>query len=417
MVRMTCMLVALVGVMPFGCPTTTDPGTFDNSLRNTLTATAEAVDTDTQQAVSSIRVTNKVTLRAAVTAGNTTGATPQFAWLQTGGLGVNLANANLAEAGFTAPSAETDQVLTFLVTVSTPNGATGRATVQIDLQADPDYYAYDFGDATGSGGAKGPTADAGADRRVLPGDTVTLDASRSSGRGLTYRWRQLSGPTVELTDANTVAAKFIAPAYNADANVLRFEVSVTDEAARTVTDRVAITVRDPTISDDEVIVTTSMGNFTLKLYPEDAPITVANFLQYVDDSFYDGTIFHRVIPDFVIQGGGFTTGLVEKDTRDPIINEANNGIKNTRGTVAMARTSAPNSATSQFFVNLTDNDFLDYTATNAGYAVFGEVTTGMDIVDLIATVQTESRSGFDDVPVTDVIIQSIKRKQVEQERQ
>jgi cyclophilin family peptidyl-prolyl cis-trans isomerase len=129
----------------------------------------------------------------------------------------------------------------------------------------------------------------------------------------------------------------------------------------------------------------------------------------VDDGFYDGTIFHRVIPDFVVQGGGFEPGLVEKDTRDMIVNEATNGLKNTRGSIAMARRNEPDSATSQFYFNVADNTSLDYTSTSPGYTVFGWVIRGMSVVDQIATVQTESRDGFDDVPVEDVLIESIER--------
>ena len=154
---------------------------------------------------------------------------------------------------------------------------------------------------------------------------------------------------------------------------------------------------------------TSMGEMVIELNEEAATVTTKNFLQYVEEGFYDGTIFHRVIPDFMIQGGGFTEELVQKETRAPIVNEANNGLKNERGTTAMARTSDPDSATAQFFVNLVDNDFLNYINDgNPGYAVFGKVVEGMETVDKIASVQTGSQKGMEDVPTEPVVITSAK---------
>jgi cyclophilin family peptidyl-prolyl cis-trans isomerase len=154
---------------------------------------------------------------------------------------------------------------------------------------------------------------------------------------------------------------------------------------------------------------TSMGNIVIELDEQAAPVTVSNFLGYVQAGFYDGTIFHRVIPGFMIQGGGFTEQMAKKQTRDPIINEAKNGLSNMRGTIAMARTNDPNSATCQFFINHSDNEFLNYIDENrAGYAVFGKVTEGMDVVDTIAAVKTTTKNGMDDVPVETVTIQSAK---------
>ncbi len=157
-----------------------------------------------------------------------------------------------------------------------------------------------------------------------------------------------------------------------------------------------------------VVMETNYGRITIELYADKAPITVKNFLQYVDDKHYDGTIFHRVIADFMIQGGGFEPGMKEKKTRDPIKNEAGNGLKNERGTIAMARTPDPDSATSQFFINTVDNKKLDRANTkdNVGYAVFGRVIDGMDVVDAIRRVKTEE---VGDVPVKDVIIRSVRR--------
>jgi cyclophilin family peptidyl-prolyl cis-trans isomerase len=158
-----------------------------------------------------------------------------------------------------------------------------------------------------------------------------------------------------------------------------------------------------------VVFETSMGAFTIELYPEEAPITVENFLQYVDDGFFDGTVFHRVIPNFVIQGGGFTEAMKQKPTRATITNEADNGLKNLRGTLSMARTSDVNSATSQFFVNLADNAFLDHGARDFGYAVFAKVVEGLDVVDAIAGVKTGSRGGHQDVPLDPVVVQRARR--------
>ncbi len=154
----------------------------------------------------------------------------------------------------------------------------------------------------------------------------------------------------------------------------------------------------------KVRISTSKGDIVVELNQEKAPVTVANFLKYVNENFYDGTIFHRVIKGFMVQGGGMTADMRQKQTNPPIVNEAKNGLKNDRGTLAMARTSDPDSATSQFFINHADNDFLNYGVRDAGYAVFGKVVEGMDVVDAIANVKT--RPG--DVPVETVVINSIR---------
>jgi peptidyl-prolyl cis-trans isomerase B (cyclophilin B) len=153
---------------------------------------------------------------------------------------------------------------------------------------------------------------------------------------------------------------------------------------------------------------TSLGTITLELDAAKAPATVANFLEYVNSGFYDNTVFHRVIDGFMIQGGGFEPGLRQKTTRAPIKNEADNGVRNARYTVAMARTPDPHSASSQFFINVSDNDFLDHSAPTAqgwGYCVFGKVVEGMEVVDQIKKVATGSRGMHGDVPVQDVVIQ------------
>jgi peptidyl-prolyl cis-trans isomerase A (cyclophilin A) len=158
-----------------------------------------------------------------------------------------------------------------------------------------------------------------------------------------------------------------------------------------------------------IILSTSMGDLKIDLFEAEAPVTVANFIQYVDDGFFDGTIFHRVIPGFVLQGGGFTADMKEKKTRPPIKNEAGNGLKNKRGALSMARTQEVNSATSQFFINIQDNTFLDHGTRDFGYAVFAKVTDGMEIVDRIAAVATGNAGMHQDVPIEPVIIISAKR--------
>jgi cyclophilin family peptidyl-prolyl cis-trans isomerase len=153
---------------------------------------------------------------------------------------------------------------------------------------------------------------------------------------------------------------------------------------------------------------TSLGAITLELDADKAPQTVANFVQYAKDGFYNGTIFHRVIKDFMIQGGGYTADMQKKATREPIQNEANNGLKNKRGTIAMARTSAPHSATAQFFINHKDNDFLDYPSRDGwGYCVFGKVTAGMDVVDAIANQPTGIARGMRNVPKKPILIEKV----------
>ena len=162
----------------------------------------------------------------------------------------------------------------------------------------------------------------------------------------------------------------------------------------------------------QVVVKTSMGSFTIELYPDKAPVTVKNFLMYVDEGFYAGTIFHRVIDGFMVQGGGLDSSMTKKKTAAPIVNEAGNKLKNTVGTVAMARTSEPNSATAQFFVNVKDNAFLDYRDSSPegiGYCVFGKVVSGMDVVEKIKAVPTGTKNGMGNVPTTPVVIESITR--------
>jgi peptidyl-prolyl cis-trans isomerase A (cyclophilin A) len=169
----------------------------------------------------------------------------------------------------------------------------------------------------------------------------------------------------------------------------------------------------PQSKDDttKVVFTTNLGNITILLYEREAPITAKNFLAYIDSGFYGGLTFHRVIPGFMVQGGGFLKNLAKRQPiLPPIKNESDNGMKNERGTISMARTPDPNSATSQFFINVADNGSLDFKGTAWGYAVFGKVIEGMDVVDKIVSVKRETRDRMENVPVDPIIIISAKRK-------
>lgn len=397
MYKLTCLMIGVASIMPFGCPSsdTVDPGTATATIDGPTEAT----------------VGQTIILQATATAG-AEGRTITYSWYQKAGRGVQILDADTSAASFVAPSMPTKQDLTFVVSVRDSEGATARAEHTVTVNADANYSAYDPNTNPNITPTNtGPTADAGADSTAKPGNTVQLDGSKSRGSGLTYAWRQVGGRSVAISNASSSQASFVAPDFiDGGDNLLRFELVVTDRNNRAVTDRVQVTVTNPNISDTQVRVETTMGSFVIELYPDKAPATVANFLQYVDDGFYDGTIFHRVIAGFVVQGGGFTPGLNLKTTRDPIVNESSNGLKNDRTTVAMARTSDPNSATSQWFVNLVNNDFLNRTdASNPGYCVFGHIIEGMDVIDTIATVQTGTVSGYNDVPLTDVIVNSAKR--------
>jgi len=167
----------------------------------------------------------------------------------------------------------------------------------------------------------------------------------------------------------------------------------------------------PTGTNPMVEMRTSLGTMKIELYPDKAPKTAENFLQYAREGFYDGTVFHRVISGFMIQGGGFTPNMSEKETRAPIENEASNGLKNVHGSLAMARTGDPHSASSQFFINTVDNPFLDFTGETVqgfGYAVFGQVVEGLETLDAIKKVSTGSRDGQNDVPMNPVVIESVR---------
>lgn len=264
-------------------------------------------------------------------------------------------------------------------------------------------------------------------------ETVSLTAALPEGidpSKVSVSWYQTFGREVELVDADSIEASFVAPSLASD-QTLRFRVDVRDATGKIASATVEVTVMadlgfEPsptptgggsTGSDPfpKVRIVTGRGIMIVRLNRAKAPITVDNFLRYVDDKFYDGTIFHRVIPDFVVQGGGFTQDLTQKETRPPIKNEANNGLKNDRGTIAMARTNDPDSATSQFYFNLVDNDSLNYRPGFPGYAVFGEIIDGIETIDRIAAEETSTQNGMSDVPVTPIIILAIER--VEDEEQ
>ena len=414
MLRFTMLVLAIGALIPLGplsCPQTGD-ATDDlvDGERGTIVTAATAVDSAT--------VGQTVALIATATP-TAAGGTIRYSWAQIDGHGVEILDGDSAAASFVAPSLGGGQALTFLVTTTNDAGDAGRAAVSVSVAEDPDYDPYaDIGGGSDSSVAGGPVADAGDDQSVQQAEVVTLDASDSRGTDLTYRWRQIAGTTVVLSATDVAEVTFTAPAYGADgSSVLLFELAVTDDENRTVTDRVQVTVRDPDATFVRVTVATTMGDFVIELDQDKAPLTVENFLQYVDDGFYTNTLFHRVIPNFVVQGGGFLVGLTQKDTRDPIVNEADNGLSNIRGTVAMARTSDPDSATSQWFVNVANNtsggdglsDLDPGGVDESGYAVFGTVVEGMDVVDNIAAVATTTTNGMQDVPVQDVIIRSITR--------
>jgi cyclophilin family peptidyl-prolyl cis-trans isomerase len=189
-------------------------------------------------------------------------------------------------------------------------------------------------------------------------------------------------------------------------------IALLAETARADESAAAAAPETHTEANPMVTLKTTLGDITIELFPDKAPETVANFLQYVDDGHYNGTIFHRVIDGFMIQGGGFTPEMQQKPTRAPIRNEAANGLKNERGALAMARTSEPHSATAQFFINVVDNDFLNFRSPDRngyGYCVFGKVVAGMDVVDKIKAVPTATRLFHENVPVEPVIIREAAR--------
>lgn len=212
----------------------------------------------------------------------------------------------------------------------------------------------------------------------------------------------------------TVVGISILMTQSAFAEEARDYEATVDSEATSVIEAGAQDIDTTVIEKENPVVTikTSKGNIVVELFQEEAPITVENFLRYVDEGYYAGTIFHRVIPNFMVQGGGFTADMNQKSTHEPIRNEATNGLENERGTLAMARTQVVDSATSQFFINVADNAFLNHTAPNPqgfGYAVFGRVTEGMDVVDAIVSVRTGRSGPHSDVPVEPIEILEVTR--------
>jgi cyclophilin family peptidyl-prolyl cis-trans isomerase len=402
LVLLTATITALVPLSPLGCP----PADLPPDL---LLPTERAALTTTAEAPATANVGETVLLQADAVA-RPDGGTISVAWMQTAGPGVPIANATHAAASFVAPSLAQSAEMRFMVTTHDEGGAVGRADVAVTVAADPNH-----GQSTSQPAA--PVVNAGADQWALSGEQVTLDGSKSTGSGLAYSWRQVSGPPVTFNARDAAQVTFQAPNYDPNDTLVVAELTVIDATGRGMTDRTQVKIGDPTLSDTKVQIETTKGTIVLALNRAKAPVTVGNFLWYIDDRFYDGTLFHRVIPQFVVQGGGFLPGLVEKKVRDPIINEASNGLSNVRGTIAMARTSAPNTATSQFFINVANNikggdgqsDLDPGGVSPDGYAVFGEVSAGMGVVDQIAAVTTGTKNGFQDVPVEDVVVTSIRR--------
>lgn len=402
MLRVSCLLLAssfLAQLLPIGCPSGGDDSGTALPDRGVIALQATATPTATpgERVALSVRTLSEM-------------ADARFSWLQISGQGVRIDDSESTSASFIAPSLQNTQTLRFRVTARNAAGDVGSAEVKTVVTADPNFGSGSGGSG-GSGGGQGTSliARAGADKSAEEESTVTLDGSASIGNGLSYQWRQLRGADVTVNNATSVRATFIAPAFETDGdNSLEFELVVRDSSARIARDRVIVTITQKSglVTKPRVRFRTSLGDFVMEMEPQRSPNTVANFLQYVDDDFYDNTIVHRVVPGFVIQGGGFTSGLVQKTPRAPIDGEAPNGLSNVRATVAMALSAGnPDSGTSQWFVNLVDNTFLD----RQNFTVFARVVEGMNIVDQIATVQTTSRNGFDDVPVTDVIVFDVER--------
>ena len=310
------------------------------------------------------------------------GDTLQYSWTQTGGPDVDLTDVDTPEPSFTAPEGEA--TLVFRVSVADGLGAQDADFVKVTVVSENED----------------PIADAGPDRNVVAGLVVTLDASGSTdpdNDALSFEWDQTSGTAVQIDGGDSVRATFTVPD---DAETLSFTLIAQDGLGGLDTDEVTFTV----VAEPRVRLQTSVGEIVVELLLEDVPVTSLNFLRYVDEGFYNGTIFHRVVPDFVVQGGGFLPGMEEQEgIRDPIVNEFSSDRSNLRSTVAMAKVGDdPDSATSQFFFNLDDNsENLD--DQNGGFTVFARVIEGMDVVDAIAEVELDGET-----PVEDILIESAK---------
>lgn len=304
------------------------------------------------------------------------GATLHYSWTQTGGAEVELVDGDSAEPSFTAP--EEEGTLIFRMSVVDEFDAEDTDSVNVTVVTEN----------------RPPIAAAGSDRNVVVGLVVTLDASGSSdpdGDALSFAWDQTDGPAVEVEDVGAGRATFTVPE---GAETFRFSVIVQDGLGGLDSAAVTLTVVD----EPQVRIVTSMGEVVVEVLLDEAPITSLNFLRYVDAGFYNGTIFHRVVPEFVVQGGGFLPGMIaQAGLRDPIINEFSPDRSNIRGTVAMAKQGDdPDSATSQFFFNLADNsENLDN--QNGGFTVFARLVEGMDVVDAMAEAALDGETPVDDI--------------------
>ncbi len=345
----------------------------------------------------SVNAGSMVTLDGSASSDPDAGQTLSFSWTQVSGEGVILGNSNTATATFVAPPA--GGALEFRLTVT--DGEGGVATDDITVTVNT-----------------APTADAGEDHNVAPGVIVTLDASSSSDAespSLSFAWEQIGGPQVSLDDPTAETTTFTVPD---EEGTLVFELTAEDSQGLTATDTISLNIR----TSPQVRMATSSGDMVIEMLVDEAPITTRNFLQYVEDRFYDDTIFHRVIREDtsglgVAQGGGFFRNeddLIErKAVRDPIVNEFSADRPNVRGTLSMAKTSDPDSATSQFFFNVIDNPALDNPDNSGGFAVFASVVEGLDVMDAIGAVETGSEqtaegATFNDVPLEDVTVFSAR---------
>ena len=321
-----------------------------------------------------------------------------FHWEQVAGAPVELSNAETARATFRAPIVAVDTVLSFQVLVVDARGACSAENVNVTVRV--------------------KAIRAGNDKIVGPRLKVNLRGyNRGIGGHVTYAWRQIVGPAVTLSGADTLETSFISPEVEED-TVLTFELTGTNQLGVTDSDTVDVTVK---VGPLHVRFKTTMGEFVILLRPDRAPVTVANFLDYVNFGFYVGLTIHRVIPaetlpGGIVQGGGWDVNLNSPPRFPPIELESNNGLSNVRGSVAMARLSAPDTATSEFYVNTDDNLDLDYDNPpgSLGYAVFGEIVERMDVIDAMSHVETTSRPApwnpgvtFYDLPVVPILIEAV----------
>ncbi len=335
------------------------------------------------------------------------GDTLRYAWVQVVGPNVVLADANQATASFEVPTVSSDMIASFQLVVTDPAGLQDTASVSVT-----------FSPATVPEPLE---AMAGPDLQVISLSQAPLSGGSTGGVGTlrAYMW-STEALTATINEPNQPTTSFSVPAVD-ERTEIPFTLTVVDEAGQTSTDQLIATVHVPRVRFNMTQGGAPLGEFVVQLNPVKAPQGAPNFLGYVSSGFYDGLVFHRTIPELdpehtyaIIQGGGFDPALVEKTPGDPIPLESNNNWSNLRGTVAYARTFEPDSATSQFFINVSDNPGFDWAGdSNPGYAVFAEVVEGMDVVDAISQVPTQDLSAayggsaaFKRVPVPPVVIES-----------